>query len=342
MSHGNLKNCRICFNKVICRSLRRYESFCDNCFRQYITLKLYDADIQSICYPECTVPISESKLRSILPNRDFLRYAKIKLLLIHKAHKRFCRCPKLRCKGFDFSLQNNRYICAICDYPFCFVCKNEFIGDICLKCLNRRKCRVNCCFFIWKLFSNSKECPNCKILTLKNEGCKHMTCTRCGYSWCWICRRRYQSHDILECMIGKRYYNLNWNFLIFTLMFPISLFFIFYIFMWYRITNDDLKIISQKYHFITLLASFILSPGVSFIFLSFIISLKIHRHLQLLSWDDRIRKRLVYFLDFFIFFLTLTAIIFISFVFAFLMPPASVVFIIMKFIYSVKKCLRCN
>lgn len=40
--------------------------------------------------------------------------------------------------------------------------------------------------------SYTKPCPNCSIDSYLWKGCKHVTCSRCGYSYCWICRSEWQ------------------------------------------------------------------------------------------------------------------------------------------------------
>lgn len=38
----------------------------------------------------------------------------------------------------------------------------------------------------------TKECPRCGCHIEKNEGCDHMTCTRCECSFCWVCFAPYE------------------------------------------------------------------------------------------------------------------------------------------------------
>lgn len=40
--------------------------------------------------------------------------------------------------------------------------------------------------------SYTKPCPNCSIDTDRWTGCKHVTCSRCGYHYCWICRSEWK------------------------------------------------------------------------------------------------------------------------------------------------------
>lgn len=37
-----------------------------------------------------------------------------------------------------------------------------------------------------------RQCPRCKVETVKTGGCNHMTC-RCGTHWCWVCGEAQQS-----------------------------------------------------------------------------------------------------------------------------------------------------
>jgi len=49
---------------------------------------------------------------------------------------------------------------------------------------------------IRKYFS-TKECPSCKSKIEKNGGCSHMTCSYCGFQFCWICSKPTPSHNLI-------------------------------------------------------------------------------------------------------------------------------------------------
>lgn len=50
-----------------------------------------------------------------------------------------------------------------------------------------------------------KQCPSCKIWTLKNEMCNEMKCTQCCQKWCYACGSRRGENNTCECIpLGMR------------------------------------------------------------------------------------------------------------------------------------------
>jgi len=53
-----------------------------------------------------------------------------------------------------------------------------------------------------------KSCPKCRAPIIRDGGCNHMTCGRCHYEFCWMCKRRYNSNhfapwNIFGCPAGQ-------------------------------------------------------------------------------------------------------------------------------------------
>jgi hypothetical protein len=43
-----------------------------------------------------------------------------------------------------------------------------------------------------------KKCPKCKTVLDKFYGCNHMTCSRCGHEFCWICLQPFKKGDSIS------------------------------------------------------------------------------------------------------------------------------------------------
>ena len=45
-------------------------------------------------------------------------------------------------------------------------------------------------------------CPSCGIPIRKSGGCNHMTCKKCAFEFCWICRFKYNGHSDDRCNVN--------------------------------------------------------------------------------------------------------------------------------------------
>ena len=45
-----------------------------------------------------------------------------------------------------------------------------------------------------------KFCPQCRVTSIKNDGCNKMVCFRCQVTWCWLCE---------NANVGYDHYNMN-------------------------------------------------------------------------------------------------------------------------------------
>lgn len=85
------------------------------------------------------------------------------------------------------------YKCELCSAVWCSNCNKSHPGRICHEVEDE------------KLDPNIKRCPKCKILTLKDEGCFHMNCTRCNVHWCWNCNQFTDQSNAYahRCIVGN-------------------------------------------------------------------------------------------------------------------------------------------
>jgi len=44
---------------------------------------------------------------------------------------------------------------------------------------------------------SQQRCPYCQLTGIKDDGCTHMVCERCGRTWCYLCGMKEN-----ECLVG--------------------------------------------------------------------------------------------------------------------------------------------
>lgn len=78
--------------------------------------------------------------------------------------------------------------CRACSTKVCFDCCNPWHteGEKCPVAYKRTPTEA-LKSSAWTLI-HTKSCPCCRVRIQKNKGCPHMSCTRCGASFCWRCR----------------------------------------------------------------------------------------------------------------------------------------------------------
>jgi len=110
----------------------------------------------------------------------------------------FIQCPY--CENYSYKLANTctDAICPYCDYSFCNTCKLAAHSTITCEANSKKltgtakqnyEDNIKTVHYI---SMNTKRCPSCSVITQRNGGCSHMTCTKCKFQWCWLCGGKYQ------------------------------------------------------------------------------------------------------------------------------------------------------
>ncbi|XP_029448677.1 cullin-9-like [Rhinatrema bivittatum] len=205
---------------------------CKSCWNEYLTTRIEQNLVLS-----CTCPIADCPAQ---PTADFIRTIISAREIIEKYEKALLRgyveccsnltwctnpqgCDQILCKeGLG-----NAEACSKCSWMSCFSCSFPE-AHYPASCSHMSQWMDDGGFYegmtkeaqskhLAKLIS--KRCPSCQAQIEKNEGCLHMTCTKCNHGFCWRCLKPWKpTHkDYYNCaaMVSKaarqekRFYDYN-------------------------------------------------------------------------------------------------------------------------------------
>ena len=186
--------CEVCNENFIPNEHNKIEkcghSFCNDCWFQYLSIKIEENKIFSIkCLDDkCEEKLSDDFIFYLLNNNENLikkykRY-KFEYEIINDPNKKFC--PFQNCDSYlELKDIRNKDVKCLNNHSFCFLCLKEPHGKLpCEQNLDSSMLEFAKTNFI-------KFCPNCHILTEKTSGCNHIKCSKCNYEWCWLCNEKY-------------------------------------------------------------------------------------------------------------------------------------------------------
>ena len=191
---GEIKECEICNELFTVNENNRLENcghaFCLGCWYDYLSVMIKENKLSSIkCLNyDCKEKLSDDFTINLLRSNKSLikKYKKYKLELeiMNDPNKKLCPYPN--CDSY-LELKNIRNKDVTCknNHTYCFECLKKPHGNL--------PCDGNMDNSIIEYAMNNfvKKCPQCSIITEKNNGCNHITCTKCGYQWCWLCNEKY-------------------------------------------------------------------------------------------------------------------------------------------------------
>jgi hypothetical protein len=146
--------------------------------------------------PDCGHVYTHQQVRCLADAGTFALYDTYGLNRILETRPSFRKCLRPGCSngqmyevlGGGESSTRNRMECGVCGYAMCFkhqcrwhegsTCDEYDRGSGRRQSVQLRE--------LW-LAQNTKACPHCGVRIEKNQGCFHMTCTKCRFQFCWEC-----------------------------------------------------------------------------------------------------------------------------------------------------------
>ena len=189
------KECPICGDLFIVNRKNKVKncshSFCDGCWYDFLSIKIKENKLPSIkCLDyNCDSKLSDEFIISIIKSdkdlmKKYKKY-KIELEIINNPNKKLCPFPN--CDSYlELKDLKEKYVTCENNHTFCFLCLKKPHGE------NPCEEKMDKSIIEYALNNFVKKCPNCSIIIEKNNGCNHITCTKCQYQWCWLCNQKYE------------------------------------------------------------------------------------------------------------------------------------------------------
>ena len=186
--------CEVCSEEFIITEKNKVNScghaFCDGCWFDSLSVKIKENKISSLkCLDyNCKEKLDDNFIINLLNNdanliNNYIKY-KLELLILNDPNKKLC--PHPNCDSY-LELKNikNKNVSCLNNHKYCFICLKKPHGD--------SPCDIDNDSNIKEYAKNNfvKRCPNCGIIIEKNNGCNHITCSKCGHQWCWLCNEKY-------------------------------------------------------------------------------------------------------------------------------------------------------
>ena len=199
-SNKEKKECEVCNEMFVVNKKNKVEkcghAFCSNCWYDFLSIKIKENKLPSIkCLNyNCKEKLNDKFIINLLNSdidliKKYKRY-KLELEIIKDPNKKLCPYPN--CDSYlELKQIRNKDVTCKNNHTFCFECLKKPHGKL--------PCNENLDKSMEEYAINNfvKKCPKCSIITEKNNGCNHITCTKCGYQWCWLCNQEYNVNHFL-------------------------------------------------------------------------------------------------------------------------------------------------
>ena len=201
----NNELCKICCSNMINKEniAQKYclHYFCDECIKRYMTYQINNGIVLEIkcIMAGCPHIYTSEEIKENVTNDTFRKYVRFYNIQIKMKNpeKVYINCPFIDCDELvDITdIPKSNVICGM-GHVFCNECLK--IGGHSRSNSECDKTELNLDLFNelkkknpTKIYQNYKQCPECKVLIEKNDGCNEMKCINCGFVFCWLCLREY-------------------------------------------------------------------------------------------------------------------------------------------------------
>jgi hypothetical protein len=180
---------------------------CRDCLALWIAAELSTNGWRGIKCPgtNCQVVLQHHDVQAYASTETFTKFDEFSVREALGDDPDFKWCPAPNCTSGQVHSggnENNIFQCIECGYRLCTIHQVAWhAGETCDEYDYRssgqmRKAELErenkACEQVIKQMAKRCPRPQCEIPINKNEGCDHMTCTKCRFQFCWLCMVDYQ------------------------------------------------------------------------------------------------------------------------------------------------------
>ncbi|KZF20873.1 hypothetical protein L228DRAFT_278949 [Xylona heveae TC161] len=198
-------------SRPITATCAHQNNMCLECLAQHIQVQLDNRMWNNISCPTCPSRLSYEDIQEWARPETFQsheeiadsnsRYDQMALRETMATDPTFRWCPAPGCESGQIHERGEAepiMTCASCGRRSCFIHQVEWhVEETCAHFeQTKKKAQEEADQMEASLAlveKESKQCPNpdCGWRIIKNGGCNHMTCLKCGHEFCWLCFARY-------------------------------------------------------------------------------------------------------------------------------------------------------
>ncbi|KAF6787337.1 hypothetical protein CMUS01_16455, partial [Colletotrichum musicola] len=180
-------------------------SYCADCFAHWVGVPetwfknpSLTCDYQSQGH-ECGHVFALTELKMQLASTDYeAMLLGSAAAYIQKRPAEFRTCPTEGCEEmYNPSSRCRQHDCPGCSATFCTKCGEPHAESA--------GCTIDGDLEAAKEEMGAKDCPRCRAILLKSDGCNHMTCPCCNGHICWVCLESFDEGLACQWHLNKHH-----------------------------------------------------------------------------------------------------------------------------------------
>ena len=180
--------------------------FCNDCLTNWVLEQI--TTLNDIHKDKIKCPFTACQHKNALP--DYIRVlTSPQIVRIYDSlAKKYCQttsdirnCPNTNCNNYGFLCPK-----ACDEFVRCSACNTEWEDVSQYTTWKKTQIMFRSFFAKRNEFSSNifeeiftNLCPKCDVHIQKNGGCMHMTCSKCKFEFCWLCKQQWKAHFPITC-----------------------------------------------------------------------------------------------------------------------------------------------